>query len=164
MNYKKNQSGFSLIDAIIGIMIFGFVLIGVLFVLLDLRVKSVENEVTAKGTTYANSIMNYIRGHRFDENYSTLGPPWTFPLGQDGGGGGDYDDIDDFIGADWSIIPGYAELGYQATSDIFYVDERIDILANCGYMTYYKRITVTVSHAGLANPIVLTSIMTPHGE
>ena len=160
MNYKKNQSGFSLIDAIIGIIIISFVLTGVLYVLLDLRVKSVENEVIAKGATYANSIMNYIRGHRFDENYSTLGPPWTFPLVQDGG---DHDDIDDFIGADWSIIPGYSEIGYQATSDIFYVDEP-DLLTNCGYMTYYKRITVTVSHADLPNPIVLTSIMTPHGE
>ena len=160
MNYKKNQSGFSLIDAIIGIIIISFVLTSVLYVLLDLRVKSVENEVIVKGTTYANSIMNYIRGHRFDENYSTLGPPWTFPLGQDGG---DYDDIDDFIGADWSIIPGYTEIGYQATSDVFYVDEHIDLLTNCGYVTHYKRIIVTVFHADLPNPIVLTSIMSANG-
>ena len=162
MNYKNNQSGFSLIDAIIGIMIISFVLTGVLYVLLDLRVKSVENEVIAKGATYANSIMHYIRGHRFDENYSTLGPPWTFLLGPDGG---DRDDIDDFIGADWSIIPGYAEIGYQATSDIFYVADQTDLLTNCSpYVTNYKRIIVTVSHADLPNPIVLTSIMTPHGE
>ena len=160
MNYKKNQSGFSLIDAIIGIMLISFVLTGVLYVLLDLRVKSVENEVLAKGATYANSIMNYIRSHRFDENYSMLGYPWTFPLGPDGG---DHDDIDDFIGADWPTILGYAEIGYQATSDIFYVDAP-NLLTNCGYMSNYKRIIVTVSHADLPNPIVLTSIMTPHGE
>jgi len=164
MNYKKNQSGFSLIDAVIGIMIISFVLTSVLYVVLDLRVKSIGSETIAKGATYANSVMNYIRGHRFDENYSMSGPPWTFPLGQDGGGGGDYDDIDDFIGADWSIIPGYTDIGYQATSDVFYVDQMVHLLTNCGYITNYKRIIVTVTHAELSNPIVLTSIMTPHGS
>jgi hypothetical protein len=160
MNYKKNQSGFTFIDSIIGIMIITFILIGVLNVIDDLNIKSNRNETIAKGTYYANTVMNYIRAHRFDENYSTSGPPWTFPLGQDGG---DYDDIDDFIGADWSIIPGYTDVGYQATSNVFYVDELFDLLINCGYVTNYKRITVTVIHAGLPNPIVLTSIMTPHG-
>ena len=161
MNYKKNQSGFTLIDTIIGIVIVSFVLTGVLFVIMDLNVKSIRNETLVKGAAYGNSVMNYIRAHRFDENYNTSGRPWTYPLGQDGG---DYDDIDDFIGADWSTIPGYAEVGYQATSNVFYVDQFVDLLTNCGYWTNYKRITVTVSHADLPNPIVLTSIMTPHGE
>ncbi len=119
MNYKKNQSGFTLIDTIIGIVIVSFVLTGILFVVIDLNVKSVRNETTAKGTTYANSVMNYIRAHRFDENYNTSGRPWTYPLGSNGG---DRDDIDDFIGANWNIIPGYTDAGYQATSNVFYVD------------------------------------------
>ena len=161
MNYKNNQSGFSLIDIIIGIMIITFVLTGVLYVITDLNVKSIRNETITIGTNYANTVMNYIRAHRFDENYKTSGTPWTFPLGQDGG---DYDDIDDFIGADWSIIPDYTNIGYQATSDVFYIDQLVDLLTNCGYITNYKRITVTVFHGDLPNPIVLTSIMTPHGD
>ena len=160
MNYKKNQSGFTLIDTIIAIVIIGFVLTGILFVIIDLNVKSIRNETVAKGTAYANSVMNYIRVHRFDENYNTLGKPWTYPLGQDAG---DYDDIDDFIGADWSVIPGYTDVGYQATSNVFYVDPLVNLLDACGYATDYKRIVVSVSHEELPNPIALTSIMTPYG-
>ena len=162
LNYKKNQSGFTLIDTIIGIVIIGFVLTGILFVVIDLNVKSVRNEIIAKGTVYANSVMHYIRAHRFDENYNTLGEPWTLPivLGQDSG---DYDDIDDFIGADWSIIPGFTDVGYQATSNVFYVDVA-SLLYNYGAVTNYKLITVTVNHSALPNPIVLCSIMTPHGN
>ncbi len=161
MNYKSNQFGFTLIDTIIGIVIVSFVLTGILFVVIDLNVKSVRNETIAKGTAYANSVMHYIRAHKFDENYADSGQPWTFPLGQDGG---DHDDIDDFIGADWSIIPGYAGDGYQAVSNVFYVDATTSWLTNCGYATDYKRIIVTVNHADLPNPLVLTSIMTPHGN
>ena len=161
MNYKRSQSGFTLIDTIIGIVIIGFVLTGILFVIIDLNVKSVRNETIAKGTTYANSVMNYIRTHRFDENYNTSGMPWTYPLGQDGG---DYDDIDDFIGADWSVIPGYTDVGYQATSNIFYVDHLVNFLDACVYATHYKRIIVTVNHEDLPNSIILTSIMAPHGN
>ena len=161
MNYKKNQSGFTLIDTIIGIVIISFVLTGILFVIMDLNVKSVRNETLAKGTAYANSVMQYIRAHRFDENYNTTGRPWTYPLGSNSG---DSDDIDDFIGADWSIIPGYADVGYQATSNVFYVDHLVNLLNPCLYATDYKRIIVTVNHADLPNQIVLTSIMTPHGN
>ena len=161
MNYKKNQSGFTLIDTIIGIVIISFVLTGVLFVIMNLNVKSIRNETLVKGTLYGNSVMNYIRAHRFDENYNTSGWPWTYPLGQDSG---DYDDIDDFIGADWSIIPGYADVGYQATSNVFYVDPLVNLLDACGYATNYKRITVSVSHAELPNPLILTSTMTAHGN
>ncbi len=160
MNYKKNKSGFTLIDTIIGIVIIGFALTSIITVISNLYVKSIRIETLAKGTTYANSVMNYIRVHRFDENYNTSGSPWTYPLGQDGG---DYDDIDDFIGADWSI-PGYSDIGYQATSNVFYVDHLINLIDACGYITDYKRIVVTVSHEELPNPIVLTSIMTPHGN
>jgi type II secretory pathway pseudopilin PulG len=163
LNYKKTQSGFTLIDTIIGIVIISFVLTGILFVVIDLNVKSVRNETIAKGTVYANSVMNYIRAHRFDENYTTygLGAPWTYPLGQESG---DYDDIDDFIGADWSIIPGYTDVGYQATSNVFYVDMHVNFLDICLYDTDFKRITVTVDHSDLPHSIVLTSIMTPHGS
>ena len=161
MNYKKNQSGFTLIDTIIGIVIVSFVLTGILFVIIDLNVKSLRNETIAKGTAYANSVMNYIRAHKFDENYADSGQPWTYPLGQDGG---DSDDIDDYIGADWSIIPGYVDNGYQATSNIFYVDHLANLLDQCAYATHYKRIIVTVTHNDLTNPLVLSSIMTPHGN
>ena len=161
MNYKKNQSGFTLIDTIIGTVIISFVLTGVLFVIINLNVKSVRNETMAKGTVYANSVMHYIRAHRFDENYNTSGEPWTYPLGQDSG---DYDDIDDFIGADWSIIPGYTDVGYQASSNVVYVDILVSLMDGCNYATNYKRIIVTVNHSKLPNPILLTSIMTPHGD
>ena len=161
MNYKKNQSGFTLIDTIIGTVIISFVLTGVLFVIINLNVKSVRNETMAKGTVYANSVMHYIRAHRFDENYNTSGEPWTYPLGQEGSV---YDDIDDFNGADWSIIPGYTDVGYQATSEVHYINHLNSLLARYEYVTDYKLIIVKVYHENLHNPIQIRSIMTPHGN
>ena len=158
MNYKKNQSGFTLIDTIIGIVIISFIFTGILFVLVDLNYKSLRNETLSKGIVYGNSVMNYIRVHRFDENYDK---PWTYPLGQEGG---DFDDIDDFTGADWSIIPGYVEEGYQATSEVFYINHLVSLMISYGATTDYKRIIVTVSHDNLVNPIVFSSIKAPYAK
>lgn len=157
---KKDQSGFTLIDTVSGIVIMCFVLPVILFTTLDMNVKSLNDETYKKGTSFGNTIMNYIIGHRFDENYNTTGAPWTYPLGQNNG---DYDDIDDFISADWSIIPGYANMGYQATSNIFYIDPSVDLMSSCNYQTNFKRIVVIINHANLSNPLTLTTIMTPHG-
>ena len=157
---KNNQNGFTLIDTIVGTMIIGIVLPVILTVMRDMNIKSVTNETMDKGTAFANSVIHYIIAHRFDENYNTTGAPWTYPLGQDSG---DFDDIDDFIGADWSIIPGYVNMGYQATSTVFYIDATTDLMTSYNYPTNFKRIVVTVNHAELSNPIILTTIITPHG-
>lgn len=164
---KNNQSGFTLIDTIVGIMIISIVLTVILIVMRDINIKSITNETVEKGTAFANSVIHYIIAHRFDENYNTTGAPWTYPLGQDSG---DFDDIDDFIGADWSIIPGYVNMGYQAVSNVFYIDATVDLMTSsvdlmtiCNYPTNFKRIVVTVNHANLSNPIILTTIITPHG-
>ena len=159
MNYR-NQTGFAMIDVVIGTVILAFVLTGLLFVVGDLNFKSVRNETIEKATAFANTVMHNIRVHRFDENYNVTGSPWTYPLGQDGG---DYDDIDDFIGADWSGIPGYNSTGYQATSIVHYVDPP-NMLNVCTYPTDFKRIIVSVNHTDLPNPIILTTIMSPHGN
>ena len=157
---KNDQSGFTLIDIVSGIMIMTFVLPVILITTSDMNLKSVNNDTYEKGTSFGNTIMNYIIGHRFDENYNTTGAPWTYPLGQDSG---DFDDIDDYIYADWSIIPGYVNMGYQATSNIFYIDPSVDLMSNCNYPTNFKRIVVIVNHANLSNPLTLTTLMTPHG-
>lgn len=156
---KNNQNGFSNVDIILGILILIFVLPTLLYVVRDINEKSVEYELTDNGTIFANTIMHYISGFRFDENYGTSGEPWTYPLGQDGG---DYDDIDDFIGADWSIIPGFSSSGYIATSNIFYVDPTVDLTTYQNYQTNFKRIVVTVDHSKQLNPITISTIITAH--
>lgn len=157
---KNNQSGFTLIDTIVGIMVMSFVLPVILMVMKDINIKNITNETMEKGTAFANSVMHNIIAHRFDENYNTTGAPWTYPLGQDSG---DFDDIDDFIGADWSIIPEYVNMGYQAISNVFYIDTTVDLMTSTNYPTNFKRIVVTVNHANLSNPIILTTLITPHG-
>lgn len=158
---KNSQDGFSNIDIILGMMILIFTLPVLLNVVQDLNSKSLEYELTDKGTIYANTIMHYITGFRFDENYGTVGVPWTYPLGQDGG---DSDDIDDFITSDWSFIPGFANSGYSASSNVFYIDPTIDLMTARTYPTDFKRIVVTVNSAEQMNPITLTTIMTAHGS
>ncbi len=158
---KNNQSGFTLIDTIIGIVIIGAVLPVILIAMRDMNINSITSETTEKGTAFANSVMHYIIAHRFDENYNTTGAPWTYPLGQEGG---DSDDIDDFIGADWSINPGFVDMGYQAISNVFYIDSSVELMTISNYATNFKRIVVTVNHANLSNPIILTTIITPHGS
>jgi type II secretory pathway pseudopilin PulG len=158
---KNNQDGFTLLDTVLGISILILILPTLLNIINDLNIKSMGNESINKGTAYANSIMNYVVGYRFDENYNTIGSPWTYPLGQNSG---DYDDADDFISMDWSIIPGYAESGYVASTNVFYVDPSIDLLSSCAYPTNFKRIVTSVNHPSLNTPIYLTTIITPHGS
>ena len=100
-------------------MIIIFVFPVLMSVVQDFNVKSISTELNDKGTIFATTIMHYITGYRFDENYGTTGHPWTYPLGQDSG---DRDDIDDFINMDWSVIPGLTSSGYAAASNIFYID------------------------------------------
>jgi len=156
---RHNQSGFSNIDIILGILIIIFVFPVLMNVVQDFNVRSLSTELNDKGTIFGNTIMHYVSGFRFDENYGTTGHPWTYPLGQDYG---DYDDIDDFINMDWSIIPGLASSGYTASSNIYYVDPSISTTAAQAYQTNFKRIVVSVDHAELNNTIVLSTIMTAH--
>jgi hypothetical protein len=156
---KTDQKGFTNIDIVVGIMILIFVLPMLMNLVRDTNIKSIEYEVYDKGTIYANTIMHYITGFRFDENYGTTGTPWTYPLGQDGG---DYDDIDDFINMDWSIIPGLASSGYTATSNVFYVDPYIDLNTPQSIQTHFKRIVVSVNHDMQSNPITITTLITAH--
>ena len=156
---RKKQDGFSNVDIILGIMIIVFVFPLLMNVVQDFNSKSISSELADKGTIFANTIMHYISGYRFDERYGTTGHPWTYPLGQDSG---DYDDIDDFINMDWSIIPGFANSGFTATSNIYYIDPAISLTTALGYQTNFKRIVVTVNHAQLDNSITLSTIMTAH--
>ena len=156
---RTDQSGFSNIDLAIGLMISIFTIPLLINVFNNLNIKSLEYEVEDRGTIFANTIMHYITGFRFDENYGTTGTPWTYPLGQDGG---DYDDIDDFINMDWSIIPEFANSGFTATTNVYYVDPYIDLMSAQTYQTHFKRITVSVNHNMQNINITLTTIVCAH--
>jgi len=156
MRRNKPQAGFALIEMIVGIMIISIAFVGAMYVYAEIQTKSSGIEITLRATSLANSIMGVIRSHNFDENSSA---PWSGVLGPEEGLSSNYDDVDDYIAFPWSV-PGYDN--YSVSTQVFYVDPSLSWLNSAGSITYYKRITVTVDHSGLTNPILLTSLITPH--
>jgi Tfp pilus assembly protein PilV len=154
--FLKDSRGFAFIDFIIGIVIIGIAVLPIIGIITAVGTDSNQVLLHSRGNTYANGIMNHIRAHSFDENWS---PPWSSSLGSDGG---DSDDIDDFIAADWSIIlPGFSD--YSAAASVNYVDVSVSWITPVAYITNYKLIVVTVSHTNMNVPITLSSIMAPIG-
>ncbi len=158
---NNNNDGFSNLDTILGILIISFVLPSLIGIIQDVNTRSVNHEIIDKGTVFANTVMHYITGSKFDDNYGSSGPPWTYPLGQEDG---NFDDIDDFINMDWSIIPGFSDSGFSAVTNVFYVDVAVDLMSMSNNPTNHKRIAVIIDHNNLNSPITLTTLITPHGS
>jgi hypothetical protein len=102
--------------------------------------------------------MQSIRAHRFDEASEF---PWTLPVSL-GSEGGDSDDVDDYIGANWSaIISGFSD--FSVSTNVYYVDVTTNWLDNAGVITNYKKIDVIVNHPNMSSPVGLSSLVTPIG-
>jgi Tfp pilus assembly protein PilV len=156
--FLKDSRGFAFIDFIIGIVIIGIAVLPIIGIISAVSTDNNQVLLHSRGNTYANSIMNHIRANSFDENSAW---PWSASLGSDGG---DSDDIDDYIAADWSsIIPGFSD--FSAAASVNYIDPSISLnwITPVAYITNYKLIVVTVSHTNMNVPITYSSIMTPIG-
>jgi len=115
-------------------------------------------EAMLKADSMANSIMEIIRAHGFDENSA---PPWTSSLGPEEAIYNDFDDVDDFIGYSWTFS-GYS--GYSAVSQIFYVDPAVSLDDSTSTTGNYKKITVTVTYAALGSIVTHTSLITASSD
>ncbi|NQV38428.1 MAG: type II secretion system protein [Candidatus Marinimicrobia bacterium] len=153
INIKNNQSGFSLIELVLGIVVVSIALVGAMVSLSNIEAKSVHVEIVNRGTNYASNIMETIINHRFDENIAI---PWSADLGPEESAFTEYDDIDDYHSLTWTspTLPGYS-----GTSFINYVIDT-DWLNNNPNITSYKTVTVVVTHSVLDIPIVIKSLVT----
>ncbi|MEE9190211.1 MAG: hypothetical protein V3U16_05530 [Candidatus Neomarinimicrobiota bacterium] len=159
--FLKNSKGFAFIDFILGVVILGIAVVPVISILLNLRFDNNQVWLQSRAVTYANSIMHQIRAHRFDEATEA---PWTLP-GSLGSESSDGDDVDDFIGANWSGITGFSD--FSVSTDIYYVNPispTYNILDPYYVLpTNYKKIDIIVNHPNLNIPVGISSLVTPLG-
>ena len=159
-----SQSGFALMDLIIGITFLSFAFLATMRIMDDLQQKLDHRDLQIRATSLANSMISIIRSVDFDENALS---PWTIGnnLGMDGSGL--YDDVDDFMSN--PLTPanfGLAGVGFTVTVNAIYVNPFVTppfTVAVPGVtFSNFKRITVTVSNPLMDNPIILSAIITPN--
>ncbi|MFQ6677178.1 MAG: prepilin-type N-terminal cleavage/methylation domain-containing protein [Fidelibacterota bacterium] len=157
MRTNKNDSGFSLVEIIIGVVIVGIGFVGAMNAFTFIRSKSFQIEATFRAVSVANSVMHTVRAENFDESSAE---PWTLNLGPEESFVSDFDDADDYAGYAWDFQPkGFP--GYDVTTRIYYVNPAVSWVDSVGTQTNYKHIIVQVSHQGLPVPVTLTSLITP---
>ncbi len=158
----RSQSGFALMDLVIGITFLSFAFLATMRIMDDLQQKLDHRDLQIRATSLANSMMSIIRSVNFDENATS---PWIIAsnLGMDGSGL--YDDVDDFmLNPAGQANFGVAGVGFAITVIVFYVDPfnppMVPLTGNIS--SNFKRVTVTVSHPLLTNTIILSAIVTPN--
>ncbi len=150
-----SQSGFSLIDMVMGLGILAIAIVGIQVAQNNYISMSNQLEAGLRGISLGNSVMNTIRMHRFDENVKA---PWAASLGPDSEIMTAYDDIDDYAGAAWDFSSeGFP--GFTVQSRVFCINHSVSWLDSVGTGPDFKRIIVTVNHPELESPLVFSSIM-----
>ena len=158
MKHHNQQSGFSIIDMIMGLSIIDIGIVGVQYVQRNYIESASQVEINLRAISLGNSVMNIIRMHAYDESTAS---PWSLTLGPDLGESSntDYDDIDDYAGASWDFSSDGFE-GFTVNTQVFYVEVPNNWLDSIGTRSNFKRIVVTVSHQVLNAPVIFTSLMT----
>jgi len=135
----KNESGMSLVDVIMGLVIIGVGFFTMLQIQGQLQNRSLKTEILMKGTTLARSYMEIVRSKRFDEQRQ---PPYSTTLTAEESDESDYDDVDDYNGFTKTDLSGYP--GFSVSVRVFYVDPSVSWDDKVNDPTRYKRIVTTV--------------------
>lgn len=165
---NRSQSGFALMDLVIGITFLSFAFLATMRIMDDLQQKLDHRDLQIRATSLANSMMSIIRSVNFDEKTASKKSKWTEAkkLGMDKSGL--YDDVDDFIqDPEGQANFGVAGTGFTITVTAIYIDPttsppNMTIPLTGKKRSNYKRVTVTVSHPSLTNPIIFSAIVTPN--
>ena len=160
----RSQSGFALMDLLIGITFLSFAFLATMRIMDDLQQKLDHRDLQIRATSLANSMMSIIRSVDFDENAAT---PWIIAsnLGMDASGL--YDDVDDFMFNPMTPANfGLAGVGYTIVVNVIYVDPFLTPPFSAAVpgasFSNFKRVTVTVGNPLMNNPIILSAIVTPN--
>ena len=152
----KKNSGFSLVELIVSLVILALVYMMMLKVFSGHQSMGATSELYTKAIFLGRELMHTIISKKFDENQV---PPWT-PTSSLGLDLNDvtHDDIDDFAGYINSSIPEFP--GFTENVRIFYVSP--SSLDDSVYtVTDMKKIIVTITHMGI-EPVGLEMVMSSH--
>ena len=158
MKHRSSQSGFSIIDMIMGISIIAIAIVGIMKAQENYTRMSSQAEIGLRAISLANTVMNTIRMHAYDENDTS---PWSTTIGANTDTGesslSDYDDIDDYAGASWDFSSvGY--ISFTVETRVFYINLATSWVDSVGPTTNFKRIIVSISHPDLDDPVILSSL------
>ena len=166
-NRLKPHKGFTLIELVIGIVVFSIALVLFTSLIVPQAIRSVDPIFQVRATELGQSLLNEISGKSFDENSSrntsqrcgdVSAPTCTLPsaLGPDGEARGAYNDVDDFhelderdgnilsaTGGVIGINGGNLYQGFRATVSVFY-DADLNG-GDDGVVGVAKLITVTIT-------------------
>ncbi len=157
----KNRA-FTYIEVLISVMILGFVLIPLLSQFYTGFQGNVIAELVTQSIDLADELMEEIKSRRFDENNFPDEPvsPGALGVVDSGESSNDrrtFDDVDDYHNwqqsppqaIDGSELPNFSEFG--RTVFVEYVTVSGANWISSGVTTYYKRITVIVSHPKISD-------------
>lgn len=167
-----SQSGFTLVEIIVGIVITGISLSVITTLIYPLFVRSVDPMLQVRAAEYGQAIMQDILSKPYDANAGiggqpicSVGLPCTDPPGAESGeiDRGDFNDVDDydeFCDADTDIqdvlgVPQTAEYSSYTFRSCIDYDGDYDGVIDTD--TSAKRITVTVTPPQPAVPVVITA-------
>lgn len=151
----KNRA-FTYIEVLMSVVILGFVLIPLLSQFYTGFQGNIIAELVTQSINLADDLMEEIKSRRFDENAYPNEPVAPVALGVDAGENSNdrrtFDDVDDYNG--WSQSPPQAIDGtvlvnfsrFSRTVFVEYITVSGADWISSGSTTYYKRITVIVTH------------------
>lgn len=165
-NKSYHQSGFTLMDIVIGVTFLSFAFLATLRITNDLQYKLDQRDLQVRAVSIANSMMSIIRSVNFDENWPSSTHTAASALGMDASLV--YDDLDDFV-----LTPnvpanfGTTANGFGITVSVYYVDPtttppNLTVALTGSNFSNYKRIDITITHTELPSPVGLSAIVTPN--
>jgi len=159
-NLRNQESGISLIEAIVSIILLAFALTSLIALFSNVSVLAVQGEFRNTSDMIAQEFVEEILTRRFDELSVKSGGNWSV-IGVDSGENATdmttFDDIDDFDG--WSESLGWPYAGFTRSALVIYVaDSDLDVASTRD--KNYKRVNVQVSNNAVTYSTVVT-IATP---
>ncbi|MEC8966475.1 MAG: prepilin-type N-terminal cleavage/methylation domain-containing protein [Pseudomonadota bacterium] len=148
--HRKCANGFTLLELVIGIVVFTISLTVVLSLIVPQAEQTAEPFRQVKAAKLGQSLMNDILSRSYDEN-SDRSPPFvtcnakgncSTTLGPEEANEDDYDDVDDYNGYTVNDVGGnYSSFGFTVTVD--YDSDLNDSTPTDGLM--FKRIDIAVT-------------------
>jgi len=160
------SGGFTYLEVMVAVVVLGLVLIPLLSQFYIGFQGNVTAELVTQATDLANELMEEMKVRRFDENMFPDEPVSPASLGIDSGENANdratFDDIDDYDGwqksppqeLDGSLLSDFSQ--FTRAVSVEYVNVNGADWVSSGVSTYYKKITITVSHPQLADKVMET--------